>query len=159
MLLGHPCPPTEGIDRNLMPGNIKQTTKFALKTTNYNAGMTSIDVFGFLDLNDTNQASKPNGTTLFTMTGRECLTTYLRFQDSSSFITKVHQQVPLGSISLVYPNTPEGKKLITGIAKNITAFTTGHLGDHNIASDFIHEFLSIFVDRQLVYKSPKCKWD
>ena len=66
--------------------------------------MTSIDVFGFLNLNDV---------------GRECLTSLYKFQDSSSLIAEVHQQVPLGSVSLVYRNIPEGEKLITGLSKQM----------------------------------------
>lgn len=110
--------PTEGVDCNSMPGDIKRAAKFALKSTKYNTSMTSIDVFGFLDLNDTIRASKSNGSILFTMTGWECLTTFLQFHDSSPLIAEVHQQVPLGSVSLVYPNTSEGEKLIIGLANN-----------------------------------------
>ncbi len=47
--------PTEGVDWQSPPGDIRQAAKFAVKTTNYNASMTSIDVYGFLDLNDSIQ--------------------------------------------------------------------------------------------------------
>jgi hypothetical protein len=115
--------PTEGVDWQSSPGDIRRAARFAVKTTNYNASMTSIDVYGFLDLNDTIQVRKPDGTVIRSMTGREVLTVFYKFQDKSPLIAEVHQQVPLGSVSLVYPNTPEGEKLITGLSKQIAAFT------------------------------------
>ena len=38
--------PMEGVDGNSSPGDIKRSAKFAIKSTNYNASMTSIDIFG-----------------------------------------------------------------------------------------------------------------
>jgi hypothetical protein len=105
--------------------------------TNYNASMMSIDIFGSLDLNNVIQvkkpngsiAKKPNGSIAKTLTRHECLTTLFKFHDSSSLIPEAHQQVPLGSVSLVYPNIPEGYKLISGLAKQIAAFSQGHLAN------------------------------
>jgi hypothetical protein len=121
--------------------------------------MTSIDVYGFLDLNDTIEVKKPDGSIIRTLTGRECLTTFFKFQDSSSLIAEVHQQVPLGSASLVYPNIPEGEKLISGLAKQVAGFTLGHLGDQDIDESFVLEFLRIFVDPQLIHEASHCVWD
>jgi hypothetical protein len=121
--------------------------------------MASIDVFGFLDLNDVIQAKKPDGSIIRTFTGRECLTTLFKFQDGSSLIAEVHQQIPLGSASLVYPNIPEGEKLITGFAKQIAAFSIGHQLDQKVDASFIQEFLKIFVDPQLIHKASQCEWD
>jgi hypothetical protein len=75
-----------------------------------------------------------------------------KFQDNSSLIAEAHQQVPLGSASLVYPNTPEGEKLITGLSKQIAAFTLGHLSDLKVDPQFIQDFLKTFVDPQLIHK-------
>lgn len=151
--------PTEGVDWQSPPGDIKRAAKFAVKTTNYNASMTSIDVYGFLDLNDTIQATKPDGSIIKTLTGRECLTALFKFQDSSPLIAEAHQQVPLGSVSLVYPNIPEGEKLITGLAKQIAAFSTGHLTDLKVDPSFIQNFLKTFVDPQLIHEASQCEWD
>ena len=151
--------PTEGVDWQSSPGDIKRAAKFAVKTTNYNASMTSIDVYGFLDLNDTIDAKRPDGTIIRTFTGRECLTALFKFQDSSSLIAEVHQQVPLGTASLVYPNIPEGEKLISGLAKQVAAFTLGHLGDQAVNESFVLEFLRIFVDPQLIHEASYCVWD
>jgi hypothetical protein len=151
--------PTEGVDWQSTPGDIKRAAKFAVKTTNYNASMTSINVFGFLDLNDVIHATKPNGSIVRTFTGRECLTSLFKFQDSSSLIAEVHQQVPLGSVSLIYPNTPEGEKLITGLAKQIAAFSMGHLSDQKVDASFIQNFLKTFVDPQLIHEASQCEWD
>ena len=151
--------PTEGVDWQSSPGDIRRAAKFAVKTTNYNASMTSIDVFGFLDLNDIIHARKPDGTIIRSFTGRECLTSFYKFQDSSSLIAEVHQQVPLGSASLVYPNIPEGEKLITGLVKQIAAFTTGHLSDQKVDPSFVQDFLIKFVDPQLIHEAAQCEWD
>ena len=151
--------PTEGVDWQSPPGDIKRAAKFAVKTTNYNASMTSIDVFGFLDLNDSIQARKPDGTIIRSFTGRECLTSLYKFKDSSPLIAEAHQQVPLGSVSLVYPNTPEGEKLITGLAKQMAAFTKGHLTDQQVDPAFIQDFLKKFVDPQLIHEASSCEWD
>ena len=151
--------PTEGVDWQSPPGDIRRAAQFAIKTTNYNASMTSIDVYGFLDLNDSIQVKKPDGTIIKTMTGREVLTSLFKFADNSPLIAEVHQQVPLGSVSLVYPNIPEGEKLITGLAKQVAAFTVGHLADQQVDQHFIQEFLKIFVDPQLIHEAPQCEWD
>jgi hypothetical protein len=151
--------PTEGVDWNSTPGDIKRAAKFAVKTTNYNASMTSIDVYGFIDLNDIITLRKKDGSPLRTMTGRECLTSFFKFQDSSTLIAEVHQQVPLGSVSLVYPNVPEGEKLISGLAKQPAAFSKGHLTDQKADLSFIHEFLRIFIDPQLIHEADQCEWD
>ena len=60
----------------------------------------------------------------------------------------------------MYPNTPEGEKLITNLEKQITAFTIGHLGDHQ-TDRFINNFLTTFVEPQLVHKASQCEceWD
>ena len=151
--------PTEGVDWQSPPGDIRRAAKFAVKTTNYNASMTSIDVYGFLDLNDSIQVRKPDGSIIKSMTGREVLTSVYKFQDNSSLIAEAHQQVPLGSASLVYPNTPEGEKLITGLSKQIAAFTLGHLSDLKVDPQFIQDFLKTFVDPQLIHEAPQCEWD
>ena len=151
--------PTEGVDWQSTPGDIKRAAKFAVKTTNYNASMTSIDVLGFLDLNDTIEAKKLDGSIIRRFTGRECLTNFFKFQDSSSLIAEVHQQVPLGSVSLVYPNIPEGEKLITGLAKQVAAFAMGHLADQQVDDNFIQDFLKTFVDPQLIHEAVHCEWD
>ena len=121
--------------------------------------MTSIDVYGFLDLNDYIHARKPDGSIVRSFTGRECLTSFFKFQDNTSLIAEVHQQVPLGSVSLVYPNIPEGEKLITGLAKQIAAFTTGHFTDQGVDSKFLQDFLTTFVDPQLIHEAGLCEWD
>jgi hypothetical protein len=59
----------------------------------------------------------------------------------------------------VYPNTPEGEKLITSLSKQIAAFTIGHLGDQKIDQQFINDFLKTFVDPQLIHDAPHCEWD
>jgi hypothetical protein len=147
------------VDWNSPPGDIKRAAKFAVKSTNYNASMTSIDVHGFLDLNDIIFARKPNGTAIRTFTGRECLVNFFKFQDSSSLIAEVHQHVPLGPASLIYPNTPEGEKLITSLAKQPAAFAIGHLGDQQIDQTFINDFLKTFIDPQLIHEASQCEWD
>ena len=151
--------PTEGVDWQSPPGDIRRAAKFAVKTTNYNASMTSIDVYGFLDLNDTIEVKKPDGSIIKSLTGREVLTSLFKFEDNSPLIAEVHQQVPLGSASLVYPNIPEGEKLITGLAKQVAAFSSGHLADQKVDQQFIKEFLKIFVDPQLIHEAPQCEWD
>jgi hypothetical protein len=151
--------PTEGVDWQSSPGDIRRAAKFAVKTTNYNASMTSLDVFGFLDLNDTVTLKKPDGTIIKELTGRECLTSLFKFKDKSPLIAEAHQQVPLGSVSLVYPNIPEGEKLITGLAKQVAAFATGHLTDQGIDETFLKDFLKIYVDPQLIHEAPQCEWD
>ena len=151
--------PTEGVDWQSPPGDIRRAARFAVKTTNYNASMTSIDVYGFLDLNDTIQVRKPDGTVVRSMTGREVLTVFYKFQDKSPLIAEVHQQVPLGLVSLVYPNTPEGEKLITGLSKQIAAFTMGHFADQQADQQFTQEFLKTFVDPPLIHEAPQCEWD
>jgi hypothetical protein len=120
--------------------------------------MTSIDVY-ILDLNDVIYARKPDGSIIRLFTGRECLTSFYKFQDSSSLIAEVHQQVPLDSVSLVYPNIPEGEKLITGLAKQIAAFAWGHFSDQQVDPLFLQNFLKTFVDPQLIHEAPQCKWD
>jgi len=156
---GHHAHPTEGVDWQSSPGDIRRAAKFAIKTTNYNASMTSMDVFGFLDLNDVIEVKKPNGTVAKLLTGRECLTSLFKFQDASSLIAEAHQQVPLGSVSLVYPNIPEGEKLISGLAKQIAAFARGHLMDQKVDEEFVQDFLNIFVDPQLIHEATHCQWD
>lgn len=151
--------PTEGVDWQSPPGDIKRAAKFAVKTTNYNASMTSIDVYGFLDLNDLIEVKKPDGSIIKSLTGREVLTSFFKFEDNSPLIAEVHQQVPLGSASLVYPNIPEGEKLIIGLAKQVAAFTSGHLGDQKVDQQFIKDFLKIFVDPQLIHEATQCEWD
>jgi hypothetical protein len=121
--------------------------------------MTSIDVYGFLDLNDRIPVKKPDGSIIKSMTGREVLTSLYKFHDNSSLIAEAHQQVPLGSVSLVYPNIPEGEKLISGLAKQVAAFTLGHLADQKVDQQFIQEFLKTFVDPQLIHEAPRCEWD
>jgi hypothetical protein len=147
------------VDWQSTPGDIKRAAKFAIKTTNYNASMTSIDVLGFLDLNESIEVKKPDGTVIKELTGRECLTTFFKFQDASSLIAEVHQQVPLGSVSLVYPNIPEGEKLITGLAKQVAAFTSGHFADQKVDETFTQSFLKTFVDPQLIHEAVHCEWD
>jgi hypothetical protein len=156
---GNHAHPTEGVDWQSSPGDIRRAAKFAVKTTNYNASMTSIDVFGFLDLSKVIEVKKPGGTVAKLLTGRECLTSLFKFQDGSSLIAEAHQQVPLGSVSLVYPNIPEGEKLISGLAKQIAAFSRGHLLDLKVDEDFVQEFLKIFVDPQLIHEATHCQWD
>jgi hypothetical protein len=135
------------------PEDVRRAAKFAVKTTNYNASMTSIDVYCFLDLNDSISLFKPDGTVLQSFTGRECLTSFLKFQDSTTLIAEVHQQVPLGPVSLVYPNIPEGEKLIMGLAKQIAAFLISHLTDQKVDPQFLKDlhFLRTFVDPQLIF--------
>ncbi len=151
--------PTEGVDWNSLPGDIKRAAKFAVKTTNYNASMTSTNVHGFLDLNDIIHVCKPNGSVVKLLTGRECLTSLFKFKDSSSLIAEVHQQVPLGPVSLVYPNTPEGEKLMTSLAKQLAAFAIGYLGDQKIDQTFINNFLKTYINPQLIHEAPQCEWD
>ena len=148
--------PTEGMDWQSPPGNVRRAAKFAVKTTNYNASMTNIDVYGFLDLNDSISLFKPDGTVLRSVTGRECLTSFFKFQDSMALIAEVHQQVPLGPVSLMYPNIPEGEKLITGLAKQIAAFSIGHLTDQKVDPQFLKDFLRTLIDPQLIHEAPAC---
>ena len=151
--------PTEGVDWQSTPGDIKRAAKFAIKTTNYNASMTRIDVLGFLDLNNSIEIKKPDGIIIRELTGMECLTTFFKIQDATSLIAEVHQQVPLGSVSLVYPNIPEGEKLITGLAKQVAAFTLGHFADQKVDEKFTQDFLKTFVDPQLIHEAAHCEWD
>ncbi len=151
--------PTEGVDWNSPPGDLKRAAKFAVKSTNYNASMTSAEVYGFLDINDVIHARKPDGSIIRSFTGRECLTTFFKFQDSSSLIAEAHQQEPMGPVSLVYPNTPEGEKLITGLAKQIAAFVDGHFSDQNISQDFTRDFTLTYIDPQIVHEAAECEWD
>jgi hypothetical protein len=60
---------------------------------------------------------------------------------------------------LVYPNIPEGEKLISGLAKQIAAFTLNHLGDQSVDETFVQDFLRTFVDPQLIHEASYCKWD
>ena len=69
-------------------------------------------------------------------------------------IAKVHQQVPLGPALLVYPNTPEGKKLMTNLAKQVAAFAIGYLGDQKNDQAFIN-ILKTFIDPQLTHEAPQ----
>jgi hypothetical protein len=118
-----------------------------------------MEVYGFLDLNDTIHARKPDGTIIRSFTGRECLTTFFKFQDSTSLIAEAHQREPLGPVSLVYPNTPEGEKLITGLAKHISAFVNGHWSDQQIDSAFTRDFNLKFIDPQIVHGAEACVWN
>ena len=45
---------------------------------------------------------------------------------------------------MVYPNTPEGDKLITGFAKQLESFAIGHIRDQKIDQAFINDFLNMF---------------
>lgn len=121
--------------------------------------MTSMEMFGLLDLNNTIPFQKPLGEALGCLTGHECLTTLYTLQDSSPLIAEGHQQVPHGPASLVYPNIPEGEKLVSSLAKQIAAFTSGHLGDRDMDPNVISSFLCTFVHPQLVHEASHCQWD
>jgi hypothetical protein len=59
----------------------------------------------------------------------------------------------------VYPNIPEGEKLITGLAKQVAAFSMGHLADQKVDEVFVQDFLKTFVDPQLIHEAAHCDWD
>ena len=60
---------------------------------------------------------------------------------------------------MVYPNIPEGEKLITGLAKQIAAFAIGHLSNQKVDPKFLKDFLRTFVDPQLIHEAHMCEWD
>lgn len=66
--------------------------------------------------------------------------------DSSTSPQHTHGQCCIKLCLLVYPNILEGKKLITGMAKQIAAFTLGHLGDNKVDVEVLFDFLRNFVD-------------
>jgi hypothetical protein len=59
----------------------------------------------------------------------------------------------------VYPNIPEGEKLISGLAKQINTFFQGHLADQMVNESFVQKFLRIFVDPQVIHEATHCEWD
>jgi hypothetical protein len=41
----------------------------------------------------------------------------------------------------------------------MAAFSRGHLSDLNVDSQFIQDFLCIFIDPQLIHEADQCEWD
>ena len=149
---------TEVVDWESSPGDLKRAEKFAMKSMNYNASLSASDVDGFLNLNNPIKIFK-GGKLIATLSGRECLQTFLKLDDDSSMIAEVHQ-IPGSSVAqLVYPNTKEAESAINNMMKHAGGYLLNVLRDQGVEEEFIWQLLKTYVEPPLVHTAEECSWD
>jgi hypothetical protein len=156
-LMGQHIHLSEVVNWESSPGDLKRAAKFHRNTTNYNASMTSSEVYGFLDLNE-KVPIRDGDKVLQRVSGRLCVSSLVKFANGSSLIAEVHQAEPNGPTILVYPNTPEAEAIITNLIKNPAAFMMYYLPEIGVSSEFVEAVISKILDPALVHEAGNCKW-
>ena len=114
--------PTEGVDWQSPPGDIRRAAKFAVKTTNYNASMTIIDVFGFLDLNNVVHAKKRMGPSSGLSQEGNASPLFSNFKTLPPSLQRATNRFPLAPYPLSIPISQKGKNSSQGLPNKLRPF-------------------------------------
>jgi hypothetical protein len=157
--LGAHVHPSEVVDWNSSPGDLKRAENMAKSSANYNASLSSVMVFGFNNLANTIDIVDRNGDVISTFSGKECLMLFFKMQDGSPLIAEVHQAVGGGETHLVFPNTPEAEALVNGFVKHAGGFSLNYLKDIGVDERVVVDFVTEFIDPALAHSAEQCVWD
>jgi hypothetical protein len=91
---------------------------------------------------------------------RQVLLRYLGLSDGHQLIAKVHQSDEImGPVQAVIPNTPEAKRMILMMNKNVPSYIGNILKDQGMPETFLIELVRASCCPTQVSEMANCSWD
>jgi hypothetical protein len=84
---------------------------------------------------------------------------YLKMSDGHSLVAKVHQAGTQLETNVIIPHTPEAKRMIATMNKNVATFLWHMLLKQGLPDDFTQPLLKKTCDPTLFAEIPSCTWD
>jgi hypothetical protein len=112
---------SEMVDKDSTPSEIKRLIKVAQSHTNYQCSMLLKDIVGITNLDATAPIfEEVSNKFLGYLSLRQVLLCYLWLSDGHQLIVEVHQSDEImGPVQVVIPNTPEAKRMLLMMNKNV----------------------------------------
>ncbi len=84
---------------------------------------------------------------------------YLKMNDGHLLFAEVHQAGPQLETTIIVPHTPEAKRLVATMNKNVAVFLWHMLLEQGLPDNFIQCLLKKACNLTLFAKISTCKWD
>jgi hypothetical protein len=152
---------SEVVDKDSTPSEIKRLIKVAQSHTNYQCSMLLEDIVGITNLNATASIfEEVSNKFLGYLSLCQVLLRYLRLSDGHQLIAEVHQSDEIvGPVQAVIPNTPEAKRMILMMNKNVPSYIGNVLRDQGMPETFLIELVRASCCRTQVSEVENCSWD
>ncbi len=151
---------SEVTDQNSTPQEAKRQVDVAQAHTNYQVSMVCEDLMGVISLDESKEITHPTtGKSIGSYSLQYVLLNYLKMKDGHPMIAETHQEDILQPTHIIIPNTPEAKRMVGMMNKNLLAFLWHMLIEQGLPEDFISGLLNESCKATMLAKATKCKWD
>jgi hypothetical protein len=149
------------VDKDSTSSEIKRLIKVAQLHTNYQCSMLLEDIIGITNLDATAPIFKEvSNKFLGNLSLRQVLLCYLWLSDGHQLIAEVHQSDEImGPVQGVIPNTPEAKRMILMMNKNVPSYIGNVLKDQEMPEPFSIELVRASCCPTQVSEMANCSWD
>jgi hypothetical protein len=138
----------------------KRQCKVSQSHTNYQVSMVLKAVSSIVDINNSAEFLHPVlRQPIGSMSLQQVMLKYLKMSDGHSLLAEVHQAGPQLETTVIVPHTPEAKRLVATMNKNVSAFLWHMLLKQGLPDNFIQPLLKKACDPTLFTKISTCKWD
>ncbi len=152
---------SEVVDKDLTPSEIKRLIKVTQSHTNYQCSMLLEDIVGITNPNATAPIFEEVSNKFFGYLSLcHFLLCYLWLSDGHQLIAEVHQSDEImGLVQAVIPNTPEAKRIILMMNKNVPSYIGNVLRDRGMPETFLIELVRASCCPTQVSEMANCSWD
>jgi hypothetical protein len=152
---------SEVVDKDSTPSEIKRLIKVAQSHTNYQCSMFLEDIVGITNLDATAPIfEEVSNKFLGYPSLRQVLLRYLWLSDGRQLIAEAHQSDEImGLVQAVIPNTPETKRMILMMNKNVPSYIGNVLRDQGMPETFLIELVRASCCPTQVSEMANCSWD
>ncbi len=149
---------SEVVDKDSTPSEIKRLIKVAQSHTNYQCCMLLEDIIGITNLDATAPIFKEvSNKSLGNLSLRQALLCYLWLSDGHQLIAEVHQSDEImGPVQAVISNTPEAKRMILIMNKNVPSYIGSAFKDQGMPETFLIELVRAFCCPTQVSEMANC---
>ncbi len=149
------------VDKSSTPSKIKWLIKVSQHHTNYQCSMLLDDIQGITDL-DVPVGIYQEGSIncLGHISLRQAMLKYIKLSNGHQLIAEVHQASTLvGPVHIMISNTPEAKRMVIMMNKNVAAYVGHVLEDQGLPDTFLFELVKQSCCPVMVSEINKCTWD
>jgi hypothetical protein len=152
---------SEVVNKDSTPSEIKRLIKVAQPHTNYQCSMLLKDIVGITNLDATAPIfEEVSNKFLGYLSLHRVLLRHLRLSDGHQLIVEVHQSDEImGPVQAVIPNTPEAKRMILMMNKNVPSYIGNVLKDQGMPETFLIELVRASCCPTQVSEMANCSWD
>jgi hypothetical protein len=138
----------------------KRQCKVSQSHTNYQVSMVHEAVGGIINIDDLADFLHPvSRQSIGSITLCQVILKYPKMSDGHSLVAEVHQASPQLKTTVIVPHTPEAKRMIATMNKNVATFLWHVLLEQGLPNGFIQPLLKKTCDPTLFAKIPSCTWE